>query len=52
MKPQLHRPSVTLKRAVLAAADAADGNMTLRVAPRGRMRIEQLHARLIEAESR
>ena len=28
MKPQFHRRSVTQKRAVLAAAGAADGNMS------------------------
>jgi hypothetical protein len=56
MKPQRHRPSLTQKRAVLAAVNAADGNM------RAQHRTDwsdehrgialETYARLTEVESR
>ena len=53
MKPQLHRPSVTQKRAVLAAAGAADGNMSrTEWSDEDREIVLKTCARLIEAESR
>jgi hypothetical protein len=56
MKPQRHRPSLTQKRGVLAAVNAADGNM------RAQHRTDwsdehrgialETYARLTEVESR
>jgi hypothetical protein len=56
MKPQLHRPSLTQKRAVLAAVDAADGNMRAQGrtewSDEDREIVLETCARLIEAASR
>lgn len=56
MKPQLHRPSLTQKRAVLAPVDAADGNMRAQGrtewSGQDRETLLQTCARLIEAEPR
>ena len=56
MKPQLHRTSLTQKRAVLAAVDAADGNMRAQGRTEwsddDREIVLETRARMIEAESR
>jgi len=56
MKPQLHRPLVTQKRAVLAAVDAAEGNTRAQGrtewSDEDREIVLETCARMIDAESR